>query len=79
MTTIKVLGSGCAKCKQLEKLATLAVENLNSDAAIEKVSEMDDIMAYGVMRTPALVIDEKVYSQGNLPSVEEIAAWLKAL
>jgi small redox-active disulfide protein 2 len=57
---IKVLGSGCAKCKKLEQEAIKAVKEAGIEATIEKVSELKEIMDYGVMMTPALVIDEKV-------------------
>ncbi|MDK2799663.1 MAG: hypothetical protein PWP27_2024 [Clostridiales bacterium] len=57
---IKVLGSGCANCKKLEANVREAVKELGLDAAIEKVEDFKDIMAYGVMKTPALVVDEQV-------------------
>jgi small redox-active disulfide protein 2 len=69
---IKVLGTGCAKCKALEKVTRKAVEELKLDAGVEKVEDIQQIMAYGVMRTPALVIDEKVVLSGQLPKVTEL-------
>lgn len=69
---IKVLGTGCAKCKSLEKLTRKAVEELKLDASIEKVEDIQKIMEYAVMRTPALVIDEKVVLSGQLPKVSEL-------
>ncbi len=69
---IKVLGTGCAKCKSLEKLTRKAVEELNLDASIEKVEDIQKIMEYAVMRTPALVINEKVVMSGQLPKVSEL-------
>lgn len=69
---IKVLGTGCANCKSLEKLAQTAVEQLNLDASIEKVEDIMKIMEYGVMRTPGLVINEKVVLSGRLPSLSEM-------
>jgi small redox-active disulfide protein 2 len=69
---IKVLGSGCAKCKALEKVTRKAVEELDLDAGVEKVEDIQKIMAYGVMRTPALVIDEQVVLSGQLPKVAEL-------
>ena len=69
---IKVLGSGCAKCKKLTANAEQAVQEAAIEATIEKVQDINDIMAYGVMRTPALVIDEQVKMMGRVPSVDEI-------
>ena len=74
---IKILGSGCAKCKQLEANAQKAVEESAVDATIEKVTDMGAIMDYGVMMTPALVIDEDVKSVGKLLSADEIKKFLK--
>lgn len=69
---IKVLGSGCASCKKLEENTKQAVAELGIDATIEKVTDFKQIMAYGVMKTPALVVDEKVKIMGRVPSPEEI-------
>lgn len=69
---IKVLGSGCTKCKTLENHARQAVEELNLDASVEKVEDIQEIMAYGVMKTPALVVDGTVKIMGRVPSVEDI-------
>lgn len=69
---IKVLGTGCAKCKSLEKVTRKAVEELKLDASIEKVEDIQKIMEYAVMRTPALVIDGKVVLSGQLPKVSEL-------
>ncbi|MDN5353254.1 MAG: hypothetical protein PWQ09_10 [Candidatus Cloacimonadota bacterium] len=69
---IKILGSGCPKCKKLEKNAREAVEQTGVEAEVEKVTDMNDIMDYGVMMTPALVIDEKVVSAGRLLSAKKI-------
>ncbi|NLV91334.1 MAG: thioredoxin family protein [Firmicutes bacterium] len=65
---IKVLGSGCAKCNQLEELVREVVKDEGLDAAIEKVTDVAKIIGYGVMSTPALVVDEKVVCSGTLPS-----------
>lgn len=73
---IKILGSGCAKCKQLEANAQQAVKELGIEATIEKVKEIEDIMAYGVMKTPALVVDEQVKVMGRVPSAEDIKKYL---
>jgi small redox-active disulfide protein 2 len=69
---IKVLGSGCMNCKKLEANARKAVEELGIEATIEKVTDFKDIVAYGIMTTPALVIDEQVKIMGKVASVEEI-------
>jgi small redox-active disulfide protein 2 len=69
---IKVLGTGCAKCKSLEKITRKAVEELSLDATVEKVEDIQKIMEYAVMRTPALVIDEKVIISGQLPKIAEM-------
>ena len=69
---IKVLGSGCMNCKTLEKRALEAVEALKIEAEVEKVTDFQQIASYGIMRTPGLVIDEKVVSVGSVPTVEAI-------
>jgi len=74
---IKVLGSGCANCAKLEKLVTEAVCELAIEATVQKVSDLQQIMAYGVMSTPALVVDEKVFFSGRVPNKEELKKYLK--
>lgn len=74
---IKVLGTGCAKCKKLEKITKEAVEQLGVDATIEKVESVKDIMSYGVMSTPALVVDGIVKVKGQVPDVKTIMRILK--
>ena len=69
---IKVLGTGCPKCKTLEKTTRDVVTEMNIDANISKVEDITKIMEYGVMLTPALVINEKVVFSGKLPSANEI-------
>jgi small redox-active disulfide protein 2 len=69
---IKILGSGCSKCKTLEKLTRQVVEQNGIDASISKVEDIMEIMKYGVMATPALVVDGKVEIKGRVPSLEEI-------
>ena len=71
-TIIKVLGTGCSNCKSLEKATLSAIAELNADANVEKVEDIQKIMAYGVMRTPALVINEKVALYGRVPGVSEL-------
>jgi len=74
---IKILGSGCPNCQRLEANAKQAIDDLNLDAKIEKVTDITAIMNYGIMSTPALVADEKVLSYGRIPDVEEIKQLLK--
>ncbi|HAN18573.1 MAG: redox-active disulfide protein 2 [Bacteroidetes bacterium GWC2_33_15] len=69
---IKVLGTGCPKCKTLEKLTKETVEKLGLDAEVSKVEDIVDIMNYGVMRTPALVINKKVVLSGRIPTEKEL-------
>jgi small redox-active disulfide protein 2 len=69
---IKVLGPGCAKCKTLEKITRDAVAETGVTAEIEKVEDIYKIMAFGVMSTPALVINQKVVLSGRIPSIAEI-------
>lgn len=69
---IEILGTGCPKCKSLESSAREAVEHLGIDAEITKVEKMDDIMARGVMMTPALAIDGDVKSSGRVLSAADV-------
>jgi small redox-active disulfide protein 2 len=73
---IKVLGSGCSKCKKLEENVHKAIAEKGIAASVEKVSDLKAIMSYGVMMTPALVVDEKVVSSGKLLSSADIAKLL---
>jgi small redox-active disulfide protein 2 len=73
---IKVLGTGCSKCKTLEKVTRDAVAEAGIDASVTKVDNIVEIMSYGIMVTPALVIDGKVVVKGRVPSVEEIKSLL---
>ena len=74
---IRILGPGCAKCKQLEANARAAVAALGNGANIEKVSDLATIMEYGVMMTPALVVDGVVKSSGKVLTAEQIKELLK--
>lgn len=69
---IKILGTGCPKCKTLEKLTREVVEQNGIDANVSKVEDIIEIMKYGVMTTPALVVNGKVEIKGRVPSSEEI-------
>jgi small redox-active disulfide protein 2 len=74
---IKILGPGCAKCLTLEKKVRDVVERMQIEATITKVDDIMDIMAYGVMTTPALVVDGNIVIKGRIPSEEEIRNFLK--
>jgi small redox-active disulfide protein 2 len=69
---IKILGTGCAKCKSLEKLTREVVEKIGIQATITKVEDITEIMKYHIMATPALVVNEKVEIKGRVPSEAEI-------
>jgi small redox-active disulfide protein 2 len=73
---IKVLGTGCAKCAELQDVVERAIAQTGMDATVTKVEDMQAIMRYGVMSTPALVIDERVVSSGRVPDVAQIGSWL---
>jgi small redox-active disulfide protein 2 len=73
---IKVLGTGCMKCKKLFAEAEKAIASSGVPAELEKVEKIDDIMKYGVMMTPALVIDDEVKASGRIPPSSEIASWI---
>jgi small redox-active disulfide protein 2 len=69
---IKILGTGCPKCKTLEKLTREVVEQNGINATITKVEDIVDILKYNIMSTPALVVNEKVEIKGRVPSADEI-------
>lgn len=75
--SVKVLGSGCAKCKQLEANTKEALEQLGMDTTIDHVTDFTQIAAYGVMTTPALVVNGKVISYGKVLKTDEVVALLK--
>jgi len=74
---IRILGTGCARCNELEKRTTNALADLNVEADIQKVKDIKKIAEYGVFVTPGLVINNRVKSSGRLPSVEEIKSWIQ--
>ncbi|NVO04107.1 MAG: thioredoxin family protein [Bacteroidetes bacterium] len=69
---IKILGTGCSNCKTLEKLTINALAEMNLTANVEKVEDITKIMSYGIMRTPGLVINDKVVLSGRVPSIKEL-------
>lgn len=82
MLSVKVFGPGCANCEKLEELARKAVEQIRAeipglDATIEKISEPERFLDYGVMTTPGLVVNEKLVSSGKVPTLPEIVVWLQ--
>ncbi len=74
---LEILGTGCPKCTKLEEFTRKAASELGIDAEITKVKEVKDIMNYGVMITPALVVDGEVVIAGKVPTVEEIKKLIK--
>lgn len=79
MKKIQILGTGCKKCNDLTMNAEKAARDAGLEYTIEKVTQLNDIMAFGVMTTPGLVIDGKVVAQGKLLTAEQISAHLKGL
>ena len=74
---IQILGAGCAKCTKLAELAETAAKNAGVDYTLEKIADIEKIIALGVMVTPALVVDGQVKCSGSVPSVKQIEAMLK--
>lgn len=74
---IKVLGTGCKKCKALENEVRKTLEEIGVEAAVEKVEDMDKIMQYSILMTPGLVVNGKVKVSGRVPSRKDIAKWIK--
>lgn len=78
MVTIKILGSGCANCRKLEAVAREAASRANISAEFVKVTDLKDIMAYDLLSTPGLVVNEKLVSSGRIPTVAEVEKLLAA-
>lgn len=76
---IKILGSGCANCVNLERVTREAVAELGLDAEFEKVTEYADIASYGIMRTPGLVVDDQVLLSGRVPTAAQVKELLAPL
>jgi small redox-active disulfide protein 2 len=74
---IKVLGTGCPNCKKLEEVTRQAAAESGADVTVTKVTDIEQIMAYPIASTPALVIDEKVRSSGRIPKKEQVVAWIR--
>jgi len=74
---IKVLGTGCPKCRKVYANAQRAIADLGINVKLEKVEDIDEILRYGVMMTPAVVINGRVRASGRIPSVEELKTWLQ--
>lgn len=74
---IEILGGGCPKCKKTAENASQAVKELGISAEVTEVKKIDEIIKYGVMMTPALVVDGEVKCAGKIPTVDEIKNWIK--
>ena len=77
MMNVKVLGTGCASCRATIKLLETAAREKGVDIQLEKVEEMQDIVRYGIMSTPGVVIDGKVVHAGGVPSRQKVDGWLQ--
>lgn len=78
MLKVKILGSGCANCKKLEAVARDAAASAGIEAEFIKVTDMKDIMAYDLLSTPGLVVNDKLVSSGRIPTQAEVKQWLTA-
>jgi small redox-active disulfide protein 2 len=76
MLTIKILGSGCANCKQVEKIARNIVDEMALEAVVRKVTDYAEITRYDILSTPGLVVNEKVVCSGRIPTKAEVTTWL---
>lgn len=79
MISVKILGTGCKKCQTLEQKVKDVISLNNVDATLEKVTDINDMMSYGIMMTPGLVVNEKVVSTGIIPKDEQILNWLRGV
>ena len=78
MLDIKVLGPGCANCRKLEEIVHEALAATGVEAEVTKVTDMGQIVAYDVLKTPGLVINEKLVSSGRIPTPQTVAEWIRA-
>jgi small redox-active disulfide protein 2 len=76
MLTIKILGPGCANCKRLEEIARKSAADLGVEAEFVKLTDYEDILAYNVLSTPGLVVNEKLVSSGRIPAPASVANWI---
>jgi small redox-active disulfide protein 2 len=74
---IKVLGAGCTKCNKLEEKVRDIINRNKFEAELEKVTDLKEMIKYGIMMTPALIINEKLKAFGNIPKEEQIISWIK--
>ena len=74
---IEVLGMGCARCNKLEQQVHEALKELSIEAEVEKVSDLDKISSYGVLMTPGLVINGKVFCSGKIPAMADLKKWIE--
>lgn len=79
MVSVKILGTGCKKCQNLENKVRELISKNNIDAIVEKVTDINEMMNYGIMMTPGLVINEAVKSTGIIPKDEQIINWLEEI
>ncbi len=77
MKKIQILGTGCPKCKQLAENAEMAAKSVGTEYELVKVTDINDIMKFGVMLTPALAVDDEVKASGKVLSPDQIKAWLQ--
>jgi small redox-active disulfide protein 2 len=78
MLTIKILGPGCANCRRVEEVARKAASDLGVEAEFVKVTDPNDILAYDILTTPGLVINDKVVCSGRVPAPSSVAGWINA-
>lgn len=76
MLEIKVLGPGCANCERMEQIARKIVDDLGVDARIDKIIDMNQIVEYGVMATPGLIVNDELVVSGRVPTEAEMAVWI---
>jgi small redox-active disulfide protein 2 len=77
MVSVKILGSGCSKCKTLEQHVRQLVDEHRLPIEVEKITDLQEIMKYGIMTTPGLVVDGIVRSAGSIPKDDQLLAWMK--
>ncbi len=77
MISVKILGTGCKKCQTLESKVRELIASNNIDALVEKVTDIQEMVNYGIMMTPGLIINEQVKSFGIIPKDDQIITWLK--